>query len=306
VQEADLRALAARLAAEDVEEVIARAREDTRASVRAVLAKAMSEALLEAAAAPPPVPAEQGLGWYVFCVVRDGALDLPGTELVREGDLAAVVTRVPLQEYGEAALRENLNDIAWLEDAARRHEAVLDQALAVTTVIPMRLCTIYRDEDAVRGMLATEHDGLADALDRLAGHTEWGVKAFACRDAEVSAERFAGLSEGEAYLARKRARLDAREQADELVRACVEDAHARLSELAAEALVNPLQSRELTGREEAMVHNGVYLVEDAASDAFRAAVDELCREHGERGVELELTGPWPPYNFVGRSVEAAR
>jgi len=306
VREADLRALAARLAGEDVDAVVAQAREDARARARKLLADAFTDALLDAAAAPPPAPAEEGRGWYVFCVVRDGTLELPGTELVREGELAAVVTRVPLAEYGEAALRENLEDIGWLEDAARRHEAVLDQALAVTTVIPMRLCTIYRDETAVRQMLAGEHDGLAAALDRLAGHTEWGVKAFARAPDDVGTERFAGLSEGEAYLARKRARRDAREHADELVRACVEDAHARISELAAEALVNPLQSRELTGRAEAMVHNGVYLVEDGATDAFRAAVDELRRENGELGVELELTGPWPPYNFVGRSVEAAR
>jgi hypothetical protein len=34
------------------------------------------------------------------------------------------------------------------------------------------------------------------------------------------------------------------------------------------------------------------------ADRFRAAVEELDREHAPYGLELELTGPWAPYHFV--------
>jgi hypothetical protein len=33
-------------------------------------------------------------------------------------------------------------------------------------------------------------------------------------------------------------------------------------------------------------------------DDLRAVVAELEREHGTLGARLELSGPWPPYNFV--------
>ena len=88
----------------------------------------------------------------------------------------------------------------------------------------------------------------------------------------------------------------------EAARTAVSLAHTRLSALAEEALANPLQRRELTGRGDDMVLNGVYLVPDDAAGDFADAVAALAA----RGVSFELTGPWPPYNFVKRSVEAAR
>jgi gas vesicle protein GvpL/GvpF len=299
---AELRRVLAGLAAEDLPGVLAEARADARERARAVLADALEAALLEAAVAPAGA---QGDGVYVFGVVRAGGIAAPaGTELLAEGGLSAVVRRVPLAEYGEDALRANLNDIAWLEDAARRHEAVLEGLARDTTVIPLRLCTIYRDDGAVREMLGAEQGALADALARLGGHTEWGVKAFVDRAAIKAAAAPPGgdgRGEGEAYLARRRAEAQARD----LVTATVDAAHERLAAVAREALANPLQRRELTGRDDDMALNGVYLVADDRTADLRVAV-ERCAAGAPAGLTFELTGPWPPYNFVGRSVEAAR
>jgi gas vesicle protein GvpL/GvpF len=45
-----------------------------------------------------------------------------------------------------------------------------------------------------------------------------------------------------------------------------------------------------------MLFNGAYLVEDRAR--FEEALAALAEDYRESGIELELTGPWPPYNFV--------
>ena len=45
-----------------------------------------------------------------------------------------------------------------------------------------------------------------------------------------------------------------------------------------------------------MVLNAAYLVEDAAQ--LRARVAELQERHAALGARIDLTGPWPPYNFV--------
>lgn len=47
-----------------------------------------------------------------------------------------------------------------------------------------------------------------------------------------------------------------------------------------------------------MVLNGAYLVHGSRVEDFKAAVEELGDAHRELGLELELAGPWPPYNFV--------
>jgi len=311
-----LRAAIAGLAASDAAELVAESRALARAKVRDILAEAMADAMLDAAsgvAAPPVEPAPETpvaaapqtpageRGWYVFGVVRAGTYDLPtGVTMCEAEGLAAVVREVSLEEYGAEPLREHLEDIAWLEEAARRHETVLDDLLRITTVIPLRLCTIYRSEDAVVDMLRAERAELREALGRLAGRTEWGVKAFRSPAPVFDDEGFAS---GEAYMERRRMEAASRQRADEAADAEVSEAFARLAELAVEALANPLQARELSGRPEEMVLNGVFLVEDVVEDGFRAAVDALDRASS---LSYELTGPWPPYNFVKRSVEAAR
>jgi hypothetical protein len=234
---------------------------------------------------------------------------------IEDRGLAALVSEVPLADFGEDSLRENLNDVAWLEEKAMAHEAVLDAALARTAVVPLRLCTVFAGEEQVRAMLAREHDVLADALERLHGRAEWGVKAWADRgaverealgrDANGEGEGDA-VSAGTAYMNRRRAEAQAREQVEEIADEWARGIHARLAAVASEALLNPLQRPELSGHEGEMFLNGVYLVSDAEAPAFRAAVGALADEFDRRAVEIDLTGPWPAYNFVKSSIEAAR
>ena len=266
-------------------------------------------------------------GWYVYCVVGDAGLSLPDSlsgvaeghavRLLADGDLAAVASQVPLSEFGEETLRESLGDVEWLERTARSHERVLDEVRARTTVIPMRLCTIYRSESSVGEMLARERQALTEALARLEGKTEWGLKVFVEPHAVERAAKHASAelarleaeledaSAGGAYMRRKQLESLLREETDRLVDECVEDAHSRLSALAVEALRNPLQRQEASGQSGQMVLNGVYLLDDAASDEFHACVAALAEEYGPRGCDLQSTGPWPPYNFVKSSIEAA-
>jgi hypothetical protein len=51
----------------------------------------------------------------------------PVRSVVHE-DLLALVGTVPQEAFGEAALRRNLEDLAWLEATARAHHAVVDAA----------------------------------------------------------------------------------------------------------------------------------------------------------------------------------
>lgn len=278
---------------------------------------------------PAPVPADPAdeLGWYVYCVVGDPDFALPRplngvdarheVRVLPEGDLAAVASQVPLSEFGEDALRESLNDVAWLEGTARAHERVLDDVRALTTVVPMRLCTIYRSEGSAAQMLARERAGFAEALARLKAKSEWGLKLFVDPSAaELAATETSGelarldaeirdASSGEAYMRRKQLDGLLRVEVDRLVDECAEDVHSRLARLAVEALRNPLQRPEVTGHSGQMVLNGVYLLDDAATDEFHAAVGALAEDHGSLGVDLQVTGPWPPYNFVTSSIEAA-
>jgi hypothetical protein len=255
------------------------------------------------------------LGLYVYGVVdaATAAADRGGVEgdvaVVAEGPLAALVSRVPLTVYGEEPVRARLEDPGWLEEKARAHEAVLEGALRAGPVVPFRFLTLYRDEDELRAFLAARGGELRDVLERIRGKVELGVKVFADR-----ARLAAGLAQesdevreldaaieaatpGKAYLLRRQREELAKEHAARVLRDCARDSHARLSAAAEAAVSNPPQPRELSGREEQMLLNGAYLV-PAGDDGLTAAVTELDEEYRHLGVTFELTGPWPPYNFV--------
>jgi hypothetical protein len=226
----------------------------------------------------------------------------PPVELVEEGGLALLASRVPLDDFGEAPLKRNLNDLAWLERVARAHEAVLERALAGATVVPLRLCTIFEGEDGARRMLAERAGELSAALDALEGREEWSVKLLA--DPEALARAAGGAREpaeapgsGAAYLLGRRAERDDRAAAARLATSVAEDVHAGLRAAAADAVLRPPQNRDLSGHEGEMLLNGAYLVDDPAR--LREAVEALRERHRHLGARIELSGPFPPYSFVG-------
>ncbi|GAA3355391.1 hypothetical protein GCM10017744_017750 [Streptomyces antimycoticus] len=45
-------------------------------------------------------------------------------------------------------------------------------------VIPLRFATLYHDDDRVRAMLQERREDFTATLRRVAGRTEWGVKAY--------------------------------------------------------------------------------------------------------------------------------
>ncbi|HEX3559968.1 MAG TPA: GvpL/GvpF family gas vesicle protein [Pyrinomonadaceae bacterium] len=258
---------------------------------------------------------------YVYCVGERDALaplfgvELPGAiegesglELVGEG-LAAVVSRVPLADYGEEALPSRLADAAWTATRALRHERVVEHFARRAAVVPLRFGTIYLRRESVEGMLEERSAQLRSVLARLGGREEWGLNLSVERArlreevANVSQRlremraRAEGSAPGQAYLLRKKiealrdeeARAETRRVAAEVESslAVVCDGAARLRVLKDEAT----EQGELAAR-------FAFLVARRRFDEFRTAAEQLAEAHAPHGFRFELTGPWPAYNFA--------
>jgi hypothetical protein len=237
---------------------------------------------------------------------RDAFDDLTGVgggklHLVSAGGLTAVAETVSLAEFGETALRSNLEDLGWLESTARAHHRVIDALASQVQLVPLRLATVYRDDGNVQAMLGEHGSRLRAALRRTASRAEWGVKAYADQPAAArpqasqaeSGEAAAGS--GAAYLRRRRAELAASQQDRHAAAVSAQELHAALARLAADTRLHPPQSPELTGSKSAMILNAAYLIDDQRAAGFRQAVDDL---RDRLPLQLELTGPWPPYSFA--------
>jgi hypothetical protein len=229
----------------------------------------------------------------------------PGSsvELVSEGELAAMVSAVPADDYDDARLREHLEDLEWVERTARRHEAVLDAALNHATVVPLRLCTLYRDHAGVRLLLREQAGPLEEALAKVEGAAEWGVKVFAGNAAVADAEHAGedhktAARPGAAYLTQRQRERERAEQRNELRVSCADAVHARIASCAREATINRPQHPKVHGRDMPMVLNGAYLVANDRQADLYGSITELQAEWGQMGFVIELTGPWPAYNFV--------
>ncbi|GHJ33129.1 MULTISPECIES: GvpL/GvpF family gas vesicle protein [Streptomyces] len=227
-----------------------------------------------------------------------GVADEP-VRLVQSAGLAAVVGSVPLTDFDENALRDHLEDLEWLERTARAHHRVINGVARHGQVIPLRFATLYHDDDRVRAMLRERRDDFTATLRRVAGRTEWGVKAYVdprsfLPDPE---ERDGGdQSPGTAYLLRRRAQRQDQETAHLRATERAEEIHASLAALAVATAAHPPQDAALAAYEGWMVLNNSYLVPDERTEEFTRTVTALRERHP--AVTLELSGPWPPYSFT--------
>lgn len=217
------------------------------------------------------------------------------------GDLAALASPVDLADYGEDALRRNLEHLPWLEGAARAHHGVIAEAAKAGAVVPLRLATVYRTEAGLAGMLVGNRADFQLAFDRIQGRSEWGVKAYAATAPDgpashASTELRSERGSGAQYLSQRKARLAASEEARKEAVASARDVHAVLSTVSVATDLHQPQDPQLSGRRDRMIMNSTYLVDDQASGEFTAAVRDAAA--GSPALRLELTGPWPPYSFA--------
>ena len=317
------------LASEDAPALLERARSRARERAERLIEDTLVEELIEAAAALRAADAPKGtsdaqarpLGatapktgdaWWTYCILWNqeavsAATGIEGiepgsrVEAACDGDLAALVSPVPLADYGDERLREHLEDLEWVERIARRHEEVLEAALNETTIVPLRLCTLYHDLDGVRRLLRENGTALREGLRRVEGCIEWGLKVFAdpqSPKADATPEPVGSEGRGATYLLRRQQERVLAEKATEVRARCVEVVHQRVAALARASTTNPPQRPEIHGRELAMLLNGAYLIERDRAAELQETVGALQEEWTALGFTIELTGPWPPYNFV--------
>lgn len=236
-----------------------------------------------------------------------GVAGAPPKQLTHHG-LVAVVSAVPEADFAEEPLRRHLEDLDWLTATARAHQQVIDALTVVTTPLPLRLATVFRDDSGVRSMMEAREEDFRRVLDRLEGRVEWGVKVYAdmepaqtAEPAESGASEAKGMS-GRDYLRRRRMQTRAREDVWQHAAEFAGRLHETLSGFAEDSRLHAPQNSALSGAAGQNVLNAAYLVPRADSEEFVELVD---REKDDApGIRVELTGPWAAYSFTGEFAQA--
>jgi hypothetical protein len=252
---------------------------------------------------------------YLYCVVqRDKApplarapRGLPGTGAPRAigagGGLWLIASDAPAAGYGEASIGRGLQDLAWVSARALPHEAVVEFVGRSGTVLPMKLFTLFRNDERALEHVAGQRRRIDRLLERLAGREEWGLRVLI--DEPRALERAAASARGEAKGASGTEFLLRKKKQRDLSREVMERGGER-----AAALFDELSRRTDDSRRRApppgpagrrVLLDAAFLVRRGQLKPFQAAVRKAAARMGPDGYELTLSGPWPPYNFVAES-----
>lgn len=239
-------------------------------------------------------------GAYVYGVAREGALtDMaylsPG---IRDGQVSLVTA---------SGLSAMISDPGAEEvEPTRRlmlgHTALLERAMGVATILPMRFGTIAPDDATLARCLTANATTFGRALDQLDGKVELGLKA-SWKEGVIYRE----ILETDATLRSLRDRLQKRSTSEtyyeriELGRR-VEAMVAARREAEASAILAPLAplvdtEAELKNLGDGMILNRAFLVSREAEHAFDRTMEQLAERHVDR-IEFRYVGPVPPYHFV--------
>ncbi|UVI35342.1 GvpL/GvpF family gas vesicle protein [Brevibacterium spongiae] len=237
--------------------------------------------------------------WYLYGIVRAGA-ELPtgpdgvqgnALALVESGAVAAVVTE--LADSGMLGTPE----------ALQNHSVVLDELAEKQPVLPLAFGTVVPGgADIAEQVLAPQADVFAEALDQLAGCTQFTLRISFDRDAilreivsgnpEVAElrERISGTSEDETR--NERIRLG------EIVVTTMEswrrtEAPPILEQIRSATVETAMRE---VGQAEDVAEVAVLVRRDAI-DEFDSVIEELAEANRER-MRFRLIGPQAPYDFV--------
>lgn len=247
-------------------------------------------------------------GKYIYCVIASneaqsfGPLGIGGRgdelQTILYKDITAVVSNSPIISY--TVSRENM----------LAHEKAIEEVMKKYTVLPVRFCTIAKDEDKVKKILEKEHDKFAELLKNIEGKKELGLRAIFKEDViyKEIAENYEDIKKlkkalsseppAKTYYLRVEVGRKVEAALQEQKDIYKEEILNTLSPLAQDTKVN-------TAYGELMIISAAFLVENAKEAEFDQNVQALADKYGDK-IKFKYMGTLPPFNFVNLVIETRK
>jgi hypothetical protein len=218
---------------------------------------------------------------HPYALVRTPAV-IPETAGIDDAQLRAVSLAAGI----DAVVSETPAVSSPTEDAILAHARAVEQISNVNdAVLPMRFSRGVADEEELRRRLGGREHELGEALARVAGCVELGLRVLAQVDA---APQRAPVS-GREYMERRLGDVGRAEQV-------AHELNGSLAPLARDSASRILAKPDV-------LLTAAYLVPRAELERFHSAVSAA--ESRWPDLSLVRTGPWPPYSFALLEAEPA-
>ena len=241
-------------------------------------------------------------GVYVYCIIECaeprgfGKIGIGGRNdevyTVHYRDLAAVVSRAPLQVYDptreNALTHEHVNEVVMIDNGF--------------TPVPMSFGTLFKTEEDTIEFLKDTYDALRDVLQKMKDKLEFGLKVNWDRE-NVLVE----IEKENEELRKLKAEIESNQQSStyfarmQLGR-LVEQALADKSDAYVREIYDHLRDAAIASRHnkvigDKVIMNAAFLVPRENAKFFDEKIREINARY-EGKLTFKETGPWPPYNFV--------
>lgn len=197
------------------------------------------------------------------------------------------ISRVSRKEFGDD-LNRNMEDLEWLAAAGVRHQRVVADVAAHSTILPTRFGTVFLSEKSLEDHVKKKKKGLTEAIKMVEGADEWGVKVFSQPQAQSAAFK---ATSGTDYLRKKAT-------AQKVKGRILDDKEI---EAFAVSLARVAQGMapggKVTSGQRDLEWSASILLRRPRKKDMQKVLDRFAKKwRGRR--RIECTGPWPPYSFV--------
>ncbi len=253
---------------------------------------------------------------YVYCLLDcapelAGSSEPHGLKSLAFGDFYAIVKYVSGSEFSEENLKQNLNNIEWLETNAREHVAVINLLMGEhDAVIPFNFGTIFQSEESLNKFLTDYSESLTENFQHISGKQEWAVKIYCNRkalsekidelseEAAVLEKQIMASGPGKAFLLRRKKTELIENELDRLCKLYGQKYYEEFIAFSEATHLSNLIPPDFNERQDTMILNAAFLIDKIKVADFLSTVETLSKKDNDSGFGIETTGPWPPFSFI--------
>lgn len=231
-------------------------------------------------------------------------------------ELEGVVSKVSLEEFASEEIQKKAQeDLNWIKEKTIIHEKVIEEKMQrneeILSVIPMKFGTIFKNKENLEKTLNEHYGQFKTTLEKLEGKQEWSIKLYLTDRKKIEREikskspiikekekEIADLPEGVGYFMEGELKKLISRDIDKKLKKTQKTLFKGFKLYAEESRMGKILGKELTGRLEQMVLNASYLIKKEKVEDFKKEAEMINQKIKTRGLSLEYSGPWPPYNFV--------
>ena len=256
--------------------------------------------------------------YYLFCFTRnelvdDEALGFGLTEAqplvkITVGDLAAIVSLVSLEEYTGPGSEERLSNVEWITPRALRHGQVIQEIAEIAPVLPSSFGALFSGQQRVISLIKKNYEAIAGFLSVIQDKEEWAVKAYLDRDklknllfrhrVEKLEPKLSELSPGLRYFREKQVQAEIEKEIASWVNERIDRIAIQLTNISKQILERKNTKLDFDGNKDELVSNWAILTLKDDFEKITELISKMNMDPDVDGLELKLSGPWPPYTFA--------